>query len=95
MLAADEVYSYNISLKPWNPGLFNVEAPWAGNAVASAVPTRIRKGWARATIIAIFISRASTFLPINSGVRPTIKPLMKTASIIKMKKLGIPAPTPP
>ena len=46
---------------------------------------RIRKGCISTTSVAIFISRASTFLPRNSGVRPTIRPLMKTAIIRNAK----------
>ncbi len=34
-------------------------------------------------IAAIFISFASIFLPRNSGVRPTIRPLINTAMMIK------------
>ena len=33
--------------------------------------------------MAIFTSRASIFLPRYSGVRPTISPAMKTASMAK------------
>jgi hypothetical protein len=51
--------------------------------VAKAVPSKIRKGCRSATIMAIFTSRASIFLPNNSGVRPTICPLMKTARMMK------------
>ena len=46
---------------------------------------RMRKGWSRTTIVAIFISRASTLCPRNSGVRPTIRPLMKTAMMRNAK----------
>ncbi len=34
-------------------------------------------------MLAIFISRASIFLPRSSGVRPTIKPAMNTATTTK------------
>ena len=84
LLAAEEVYSYSISLKPWKPGLANVADVYCGNAAAKAVQTKIRKGCAKAIIIAIFISLASIFLPINSGVLPTINPLMNTARMMKM-----------
>ena len=56
LLAADEVYSYNIWLNPWKPGLLIAEDPTDGNAAANAVPTKMIKGCASATIIAIFIS---------------------------------------
>jgi len=42
----------------------------------------------QATIVAIFISRASTFLPKNSGVRPTIRPLINTA-IMEAREMKI------
>ena len=34
-------------------------------------------------MLAIFMSNASIFLPRYSGVRPTIRPAMKTATIAK------------
>ena len=38
-----------------------------------------------AIFMAIFISFASIFFPKNSGVLPTIKPLMNTARIMKTR----------
>ena len=44
---------------------------------ANAVPANMSNGCSRAISMAIFISFASTFLPMNSGVLPTIKPADK------------------
>ena len=44
---------------------------------------------------AIFISLASIFLPMYSGVRPTISPATKTATTANMSMPYMPAPTPP
>ena len=49
-----------------------------------------------AVSIAILISYASTFLPRYSGVRPTIRPAMKTARMAPMTSMPyMPAPMPP
>ena len=45
--------------------------------------------------IASFISRCSIFLPRYSGVRPTMRPAMKTESRTKTSMPYRPAPTPP
>jgi hypothetical protein len=47
------------------------------------------------TIEAIFISKASIFLPRYSGVRPIIRPAMNTAMIAKTSIPYSPDPTPP
>ena len=49
----------------------------------------------RVASIAILISNASTFLPRYSGVRPTIRPAMKTARMAYISIPYRPAPTPP
>jgi hypothetical protein len=41
------------------------------------------------------ISLASIFLPMYSGVRPTISPATKTATTANMSMPYMPAPTPP
>ena len=64
--------------------------------VASAVKPRMLAPRTRTTSIAIFISKASTFLPRYSGVRPTISPAMKTERIAPMTSIPYrPAPMPP
>ncbi len=55
----------------------------AGITQAMAVPSRITIAGNKITSEAIFISKASSFLPRYSGVRPTIRPPMKTATIAK------------
>ena len=47
------------------------------------------------TKAAIFISKASIFLPRYSGVRPTISPAMNTAMMAKTNMPYSPLPTPP
>ena len=47
------------------------------------------------SIVAIFISRASTFFPRNSGVRPTIKTADKYCDNDKCIMVHPPTPTPP
>ena len=44
-------------------------------------------GEARMAITVSFTSRASIFLPTYSGVRPTIRPAMKT---LRMQKISMP-----
>ena len=70
--------------------------PWllrstAGEArpdhTAIAVKPRIVSGRTRMASIAILTSFASIFLPRYSGVRPTIRPAMKTA---RMAKISMP-----
>ena len=54
-------------------------------STAIAVPTSTSSGVTRIAIDAIFISYASIFLPRYSGVRPIIRPAMKTARIAKIE----------
>ena len=54
-----------------------------------------RNGGIRIAIDAIFISKASIFLPRYSGVRPTISPAMNTAMIANISMPYRPEPTPP
>ena len=55
----------------------------ASVATATAVPISTTIGMTRTTSAAIFISKASIFLPRYSGVRPTISPAMNTAMMAK------------
>ena len=54
---------------------------------AMAASVKIVTEVTRTDIMAIFTSKASTFLPRYSGVLPTISPAMNTA---KMTKTNIP-----
>ncbi len=55
----------------------------------------MQTGLARQRITAHFISYGSIFFPINSGVRPTIRPAIKTLRITKAKNPYSPLPAPP
>jgi len=70
--------------------------PGEGAAVvATAVPSSTSSGPTRMAIDTIFISCASTFSPRHSGVRPIIKPAMKTAMIANISMPYRPEPMPP
>ena len=69
LLPAAEENAYRISEKPCAPGLA-VPARPAASDTAIAVPTSAQNGGIRITSEAIFISKASIFLPRYSGVRP-------------------------
>ena len=51
---------------------------------AIAVPQSTSSGGSRIAIDAILISKAPSFLPRYSGVRPIIRPAMNTATIANM-----------
>ena len=67
----------------------------ASTHTATAVPTSTRSGGTRIASDAIFISKASIFLPRYSGVRPIISPAMNTARIANISMPYSPEPTPP
>ena len=94
LLPAPEEYAYRISEKPCAPVLFRL-ATVDGNRLAMPAPIRQATGVARHTSTAIFISRASIFLPRYSGVWPTIRPAMNTVRITKPIMPYRPQPTPP
>ena len=56
----------------------------ASAITAMAVPASTRIGVTRIAIEVSFISWTSIFLPRYSGVRPIIRPAMKTARIAKI-----------
>ena len=58
-----------------------VDTPQIAPALATAVPRRTTAGGISSTSAAILISNASIFLPRYSGVRPTMRPAMKTATM--------------
>ena len=80
LLLPAEENAYRISEKPCGPGLATLPVP-AGRTLAIAVPIRTTAHGIRSTSEAIFISNASIFLPRYSGVRPTIRPAMNTATM--------------
>ena len=93
LLAYIELKAYSTSLSPWKPGLRL--AVMLGIERLMAVRPRISSGWSRITSEAIFISRTSILRPKISGVRPTIRPAMKTVSTTNRNMLMKPTPAPP
>ena len=61
----------------------------------NAVPPNMHSGRISTASIASFTSRACTFLPRYSGVRPTISPATNTASSANTTMPYSPEPTPP
>ncbi len=82
LLLAIEVNAYRIWLNPWGPGLDRPAFP-AAVATARGRGDQDGHGMTSTTTVAIFISKASIFLPRYSGVRPTINPATKAARITK------------
>ena len=78
LLAAEEVYSYSISLKPWNEGLFS-QAPASSGlcaakklaiAVNNKIKVAIRQGYGFRNaddLIALFMLRCSDLRPALPG----------------------------
>ncbi len=94
LLAVAEVQAYSISLSPCGPALASDAVP-ASVTRAIAVPPRMHSGRISTASIASLISRACTFLPRYSGVRPTISPATNTASRANTRMPYRPEPTPP
>src|SRR5262245_44387181 len=85
------LYAYRISEKPWGPPLFRFPvdgpyepfqyAPFSNGAIElKAVKPSTHTDVAIIAMIAILTSFCSIFLPTYSGVRPTMRPPMKTAT---------------
>jgi len=76
-----ELKAYSISLKPCGPPLLSVcfPSPSRGEAGEGRGPSPGRSGWRAPP----FISYAWIFLPMYSGVRPTISPARNTANRAK------------
>ncbi len=72
-----------------------MEATAEGVTTATAVQPRYISGRMRIASIAIFTSLASIFFPTYSGVRPTIRPATKIATMTNSSMPYMPAPTPP
>ena len=81
-------------MNPWAAGFSGPFKP-AGTSTEIAVHTRMLKALVRMTSEASRTSFDSIFLPRYSGVRPTIRPAMKTARTAKTSIPYRPAPTPP
>src|SRR5262245_41626161 len=78
LLADADEYAYKISESPCGPGLKMLEVPNSGETDEIAVKARINSEKINTVSIAICTSKAWIFLPRYSGVRPTIRPAMKT-----------------
>ena len=66
-----------------------------GTIIATAVQPRYISGRTSSASIAILTSLASIFLPTYSGVRPTISPATKIATMTNSSMPYMPEPTPP
>src|SRR5712691_5702961 len=62
---------------------------------ARTVGMRIMTGWTRNAIINSLTSRAVIFIPKYSGVRPDMRPTMKTVRMMNMTMYINPTPFPP
>ncbi len=74
-----------------------MDIDWRPIGVATAIAAEIRtsSGTNRAPIVASLTSRAWICLPRYSGVRPTIRPAMNTASTTSSSMPYSPEPGPP
>src|SRR5690349_5199229 len=94
LLLAIETYAYTTSLRPCGPGLkigvWPILVP-----MDSPAKVRITTGSVRKYSAAYFISVGRIFLPMYSGVRPTISPATNTVTMARMRIPYIPAPMPP
>src|SRR5215469_8111032 len=94
LLLAIDVYAYMISVRPCGPGL---RIASRGTLKASDRPAKTSTivGIVRMYSAAYFISVGRIFLPMYSGVRPTIRPPTNTVMTASMRMPYRPAPTPP
>src|SRR5215471_20054729 len=83
-----------ISVRPCGPGL-RITDRGTLNARDRPAKTSTIVGIVRMYSAAYFISVGLIFLPMYSGVRPTIRPPMNTVTIARMRMPYRPAPTPP
>src|SRR5262249_8794433 len=94
LLLAIDVEASTISVRPCAPGIRTASR---GTLTASDRPanTSTTVGVVRMYSAAYFISVGLIFLPMYSGVRPTIRPPMNTVMTARMRMPYRPAPTPP
>src|SRR6516225_10950463 len=94
LLLAIEVNAYTISVRPCAPGLrIDARGTFSPSERPAAISTA--DGVVRMYSAAYFISVGRIFLPMYSGVRPTIRPPMNTVTTASISKPYRPAPTPP
>src|SRR5215470_2394540 len=101
LLLASEANAYMISVSPCGPGLKTEDS---GEVVGdgqflmpsdSPAAVRMTRGSVRKYSAAYFISAGRIFLPMYSGVRPTIRPATNTVTMARIKMPYMPAPMPP
>ena len=88
------MYAYTISVSPCGPELKIGSGP-SCVPIAIADMVRMITGRLRKYSAAYFISVGRIFLPMYSGVRPTISPATNTVTMARIKMPYIPAPIPP
>src|SRR5215467_14611896 len=94
LLLASDAIAYMTSVRPCGPGL-KIAAWPALVAIDSPAAVRVSTGMVRKYSAAYFISVGRIFLPMYSGVRPTISPPTNTVITASMRMPYRPAPTPP
>src|SRR3984893_13442567 len=94
LLLAIEVNAYMTSVSPCGPGLKIAFWP-CFVPIDSAAAVRMSTGRVRKYSDAYFISVGRIFLPMYSGVRPTISPATNTVTMARIRMPYRPAPTPP
>src|SRR5947208_8500687 len=94
LLLAIEVNAYITSVSPCGPGLKITSWPTLV-PIDNAAAVRMSTGRVRKYSAAYFISVGRIFLPMYSGVRPTISPATNTVTMASTKMPYMPAPMPP
>src|SRR3984885_2616606 len=94
LLLAIEANAYTTSLRPCGPG-FSIEACGTFVPMDNPAAVRMTTGRVRKYKAAYFISVGRIFLPMYSGVRPTIRPATNTVTMARIRMPYRPAPTPP
>src|SRR5215467_14389247 len=94
LLLAMDVNAYMTSVRPCGPGLKIALWPmWV--PIDSPAAVKMSTGIVRKYSAAYFISVGRIFLPMYSGVRPTISPATNTVTMARIKMPYRPAPIPP
>src|SRR5579863_6576345 len=94
LLLAIDANAYTISVRPCGPGL-NIALWPMGVPIDRPAAVRMTTGNVRKYSAAYFISVGRIFLPMYSGVRPTINPATNTVTMARMRMPYMPAPMPP
>src|SRR5215831_13412275 len=94
LLLASDANAYMISVRPCGPGLKMLLCPTCV-PIDSAAAVRMITGRVRKYSAAYFISVGRIFLPMYSGVRPTISPATNTVTTARIRMPYMPAPIPP